>query len=587
MSEQQITRRLAAILAADVVGYSGMMEADESGTIAALRRIWTETFNPAVAARRGRIVKMIGDGALVEFGSAVDAVECAVLIQRAMNERSAASEHRIEFRIGINLGEIVIDGDDILGDGVNIAARLESQAQPGGNHDSDVVHAEVTGKVRISFVDDGEIKLKNINRPMRAWHWHDARVGAIASPVASFAPPLPTDKPSIAVLPFAVMGADPDQEFFADGLVEDILTTLAKLSGLSVIARNSSFTYKGRAVDVRQVARELGVRFVLEGSVRKAGNRIRITAQLIDATTGVHIWADRYDRDLSDMFAVQDEITLTLATEMQVRLTEGEQARMRYTTTTNVEAWNLWIQGLNFDRRPKTPELHLQVRHCWEKALALDPGSAVLTALLGDIHFSDARHGWTGEDRETALQKAEGYIDRALAIDPATPDAHRAAAGVLMGRERFEEAAAAARRAAKLGFNLPDVLGFTGFVLTCCGHAEEAVGQIRKALPLNGPNHQPWHFGVLGNAFRLAGRAEEAMAAFQAYHARSPGFGLADIVMIQEQGGQIDDARETAAQLAVLRPAFTATSWLRTQFRIDKEQMARDLASLRAAGVRE
>ena len=216
-------------------------------------------------------------------------------------------------------------------------------------------------------------------------------------------------------------GSDPEQEFFADGLVEDILTTLSKLSGLSVIARNSSFVYKGRAVDVRQVARELGVRFVLEGSVRKAGNRIRIAAQLIDAATGMHIWADRYDRDLSDIFAVQDDITLTLATEMQVKLTEGEQTRMRYTTTTNVEAWNFWIQGLNFDRVRKTPDLHLQVRRCWEKALALDPGSALLNAMLGDIHFSDARHGWTGEDRRRRWE-GEGYVERALRLTR-TPDA--------------------------------------------------------------------------------------------------------------------------------------------------------------------
>jgi adenylate cyclase len=589
MTEQQITRRLAAILAADVAGYSGMMETDEIGTIATLREIWDKMFNPMVAARRGRIVKMIGDGALVEFGSAVDAVECAILIQRAMHVRNSAVECPIEFRIGINLGEIAIEGDDILGDGVNVASRLEGQAPRSGILISDIVHAQISGKVSVSFIDGGEIKLKNIVRPLRVWRWETGEATTRSQPIADagFGAPLPADKPSIAVLPFTVMGNDPEQEFFADGLVEDILTTLSKLSGLSVIARNSSFTYKGRAVDVRQVARELGVRFVLEGSVRKAGNRIRIAAQLIDATTGVHIWADRFDRSLDDLFAIQDEITLMLATEMQVKLTEGEQARLRYTTTTNVEAWNLWIQGLNFDRRPKSTETHLQARRCWEKALALDPGSAVLNALLGDLHYSDARHGWSGEDRETALEKAEAYVERALAIDPATPDAHRTASGILLLKSRFDEAAAAARRAAKLGFNLPDVLAFAGFVLTCCGHAAEAVGQIKKALTLNGPNYQPWHLGVLGNAYRLAGCPEEAMAAFRSYHTRSPGFGLADIVMIQEQAGQLEDARETAAQLAAARPNFTVTSWLRTQFRIDREQMAADLASLGAAGVPE
>jgi len=452
---------------------------------------------------------------------------------------------------------------------------------------SAAVYSEISGKVGIPFVDAGEIKLKNIDRPLRAWRWDGGEARVDLKAATRFAAPLPADKPSIAVLPFTVMANDPEQEFFADGLVEDTLTTLARLSGLSVIARNSSFTYKGKAVDVRQIARELGVRYVLEGSVRKAGGRIRIAVQLIDGATGEHIWADRYDRALDDMFALQDEIMLTLATEMQVKLTEGEQARLRYTTTTNVEAWKLWIQGLNLDRQTRTPETHMAIRRCWESALALDPGSAVLNALLGDIHFSDARHGWSGEDRESALQKAESYIAKALSIDPKTPDAHRAAAGVLLVRQRFDEAAEAARRAAKLGFNLPDVLGFAGFVLTCCGHAEEAIFHIRKALPLNGPNHQPWHFGVLGNALRLSGRGQEALAAFRAYHARSPGFGLADIVMVEEQAGDLDGARKTAAELAVFRPTFTVATWLRTQVRVDKDQMAADLQSLRRAGVRE
>ena len=500
--------------------------------------------------------------------------------------RSRSASVLVKFRIGINLGDIVIDRDDILGDGVNVAARLEGQAPPGGILVSDSVYTQVAGKVGVTFADAGELKLKNIDRPMRAWCWSATEPAAVEVHFG-FRPPLPADKPSIAVLPFAVMGRDPDQEFFADGLVDDITTTLSKLSGLSVIARNSSFAYKGRAVDVRQAGRELGVRYVLEGSVRKAAERIRITTQLINASTGVQVWAERFDRKVEDIFAVQDEITLMLVTEMQVRLTEGDQARLRYTTTTNVEAWNLWIAGLNFDRRPKSPDTHLQARRCWEKALALDPGSAVLNALLGDIHYSDARHGWSGEDRETALRKAEAYVERALSIDAATPDAHRAASGILPLRSRFDEAAEAARRAAKLGPNLPDVLVFGGFVLTCCGKAAEAIGQIRKALALNGPNYHAWHLGVLGNAYRLAGRTEEALGAFRAYHARSPGFGLADVVIIQEQAGHLHDARETASQLVAARPAFTVKYWLATQFRVDTDQMAADLASLRAAGVPE
>ena len=585
MTEQQITRRLAAILAADVVGYSRMMEADEAGTVAALRQIWSETFNPAVAARHGRIVKTMGDGALVEFGSVIDAVECAVAVQRAMAERNLSAKRPVEFRIGINLGDIVVDGDDILGEGVNIAARLESQAPRGGVLASDVVHSQVNGKVGVTFVDAGEVSLKNIDRPLRVWRWGGGEASLTAAPAARARLSAEADKPSMAVLPFTVMSNDAEQEFFADGLVEDILTTLSKLSGLSVIARNSSFAYKGRAVDVRQVARELGVRYVLEGSVRKAGSRIRITAQLIDATRGTHVWADRYDRDIDDIFAVQDEITLTLATEMQVRLTEGEQARLRYTTTTNLQAWNLWIQGLNYNRGPVSRENQIYARRCWEKALALDPNSAPLNALLGFLHFADARFGWW-EDRETALRKAAAYVDRALAIDPENPDAHRALAGILLIKSQFAAAAAAARKAVEFGPSLPDMLAFASFVLQCSGRPAEGIALIEKAMALS-PNYPANYLGQLGNAYRLAGRSEEALEAFRAYHARNPGFGLVDIIILHEQAGRLEEARETAAQLMAARPDFTVTSWAMTQLRSDTEQLAADIASLLATGVPE
>jgi adenylate cyclase len=583
MTEPEIARRLAAILAADVVGYSRMVAADEAGTITALRQIWSEIFNPAVAARRGRVVKTMGDGALVEFGSAIDAVECAIALQCAMAERNRSSEPPFEFRIGINLGDIIIDGDDILGDGVNIAARLEGQAPHGGILASDVVHAQVNGKVGIAFVDAGEVHLKNIDRPLRVWRWDGAGGSPSAPRATAGSAAALEDKPSLAVLPFTVMSNDAEQEFFADGLVEDILTTLSKLSGLSVIARNSSFVYKGRAVDVRQIARELGVRYVLEGSVRKAGARIRITAQLIDAANGAHLWADRYDRGIDDIFAVQDEITLTVATEMQVTLIEGEQARLRYTTATNVEAWNLWIQGLNHNRGPVTGDNQLHARRCWERALALDPESAPLNAMLGFMHFADARFGWW-DDRETAVRKAEGYVERALALDPDNPDAHRAVAGLLLIKSQFAAAAAAARRAVELGPNLADALVFASFVLQCSGRPIEAIGLIEKAMALS-PTCPANYLGQLGNAYRLAGRYDEALRAFRAYHARSPGFGLSDIVILHEQAGRLADARATAEQLKAERPNFTVSAWARTQLRSDSEQLAADIASLRTAGL--
>jgi adenylate cyclase len=583
MTEQQIARRLAAILAADVVGYSRMVGADEAGTITALRQIWTDVFNPAVAARRGRVVKTMGDGALVEFGSAVDAVECAVALQRRMAERNRSAERPFQFRIGINLGDIIIDGDDILGDGVNIAARLEGRAPQGGILLSDVVHAQVNGKIDVIFLDAGEVQLKNIERPLRVWRWDGEDASTSAPPMAHVGAAAVEDKPSVAVLPFAVMSNDAEQEFFADGLVDDILTTLSKLSGLSVIARNSSFVYKARAVDVRQVARELGVRYVLEGSVRKAGSRIRITAQLIDAASGAHMWADRYDRDIDDIFALQDEITLRLATEMQVKLTEGEQARLRYTTTTNVAAWNLWIEGLNYNRGPVSGDNQIHARRCWERALALDPESAPLNAMLGFVHFADARFGWW-DDRETAVLKAESYVERALTLDPQNPDAHRAVAGLLLIKSQFAAAAEAARRAVELAPNLADVLVFASYVLQCCGRSTEAIDLIDKAMALS-PMYPPNYLGQLGNAYRLAGRQDEALRAFRAYHARSPGFGLLDMVILHEQAGRMAEARETAAQLRAARPGFTVTAWARTQLRSDTEQLAADIASLQAAGL--
>lgn len=578
MTQRQVRRRLAAILAADIAGYSRMMEADEAGTVTVMKQIWSEIFDPAVAARHGRTVKTMGDGALAEFASAVEAVECALAIQRAMAARNAV-EPPVEFRIGVNLGDIVIENDDILGDGVNIAARLEQQAPQSGILISDVVHAQVRGKIEAGFIDGGEVKLKNIERPLKVWRWTDEAGAARAIPLTA------ADTPSIAVLPFTAMSSDPEQEFFADGLVEDILTTLSKLSGLAVIARHSSFAYKGRHVDVRQVARELGVRYVLEGSVRKAGERIRITAQLIDASTGVHIWAERFDRSVDDIFAVQDEITLRLATEMQVRFTEGEQARLRYTTTSNVEAWSIWIQGLRHVRGPVTAENQIHARRCWEQALALDPSSAPLNAMLGFTHYADARFGWWDE-REIALEKAATYAERALRIDPNTPDAYRTVAGILLMRSRFDDAVKAALRAVELCPSLPDGLVFASFALQSAGRASEGISLIERAMTLS-PTYPANYLGQLGNAYRLVGRNDEAMAAFLAYHARSPGFGLADIVMLQAQSGQLEAARKIAAELVVARPDFTVSSWLRTQFRSDAEQMAADLASLRAAGVPE
>ncbi len=329
MAEERLQKRLAAILSADVVGYSRLIGIDEAGTLARLKAIRQNFIDPAIAAHSGRIVKLMGDGALVEFASAVDAVTCAIEIQRQLRERDTSDSDAdpIRFRIGINVGDIIIEGDDILGDGVNVAARIEGIAEPGGVSISEDTWRQVQGKVVANFIDAGEQSLKNIARPVRVYRLDLAHKSATA-PQGPLLPPRPPDKPSIAVLAFSNMSGDPEQEYFSDGICEDIITDLSKLSELLVIARNSSFAYKGKPVDVKQVGRDLGVRYVLEGSVRKAGNRVRVTGQLIDAASGAHIWAERFDRDLTDIFAVQDELTQEIISALKIKLSAPEKARI-------------------------------------------------------------------------------------------------------------------------------------------------------------------------------------------------------------------------------------------------------------------
>jgi adenylate cyclase len=520
---------------------------------------------------------------LVEFGSAVDAVACAIEIQKHVREHDAvfSGGDPIQFRIGINVGDIIIEGNDIFGDGVNIAARVESIAAPGSIALSENTWQQVQGKVAANFVDSGKHGLKNIARPVRVYRLE--REGEDMTQPAPPASNLP-DKPSIAVLPFQNMSGDAEQDYFCDGLVEDIITTLSKLAGLRVIARNSSFVYKGRSVDIREAAKQLGVRYVLEGSVRKSGNRIRITAQLIDAKDGTHVWAERYDRAMDDIFVIQDEITLVLATEMQVKLTEGEQARLRYTTTSNVEAWTYWAQGMSHYRQPVAKEKMGPARLYWEKALALDPNSASLNAMLGFMHCLDARFGWW-EDRETAIAKARSYADKALEIDPANANAYTTSSLILLMQRDYDAAVADARKAVELAPGSADAAELASFVLAPSGYPDEAVVQSEKAIALS-PNCPAVYLGTLGNAYRLSGQTERAIAAFKAYHARSPGFGLTDIVIAYQETGQTQEAMRAAEQLLAARPNFTIAAWLKTQFfRRDTARVEADTDALRAAGL--
>jgi len=588
MSAGQHKQRLAAILAADAAGYSRLMSADEHATLAALDAA-RAVFRAQIESNQGRVIDMAGDSVLAVFETASGAVSAALAIQRALHEaaKDVAEDRRMRFRIGVHLGDVIEKADGtIYGDGVNIAARLQALAEPGGISVSDAVRGSVKSRAGAVFESQGEHAVKNIAEPLRVYR---AKLGtggeAKPAPAASEIKLELPDMPSIAVLPFNNMSGDPEQEHFADGLVEDIITTLSKLSGLSVIARNSSFVYKGKAVDVRQAAKELGVRYVLEGSVRKAGDRIRITAQLIDAASGTHVWAERYDRKLEDIFAIQDEITLILATEMAVNLTEGEQARLRYATTTNVEAWTHWMQGMAHYRTGVPSKDRLgPARQCWEKALALDPGSASINAMLGFMSYADARFGWW-DDRETALKKGHAYVDRAFEIDPDNADAHMVSGLLLMLQMRHAEAVAHARKSVELAPGSADAAVFACFVLASSGFPEEAVTQIEKAIALS-PRYPPTYLGHLGNAYRLAGRLDDAITAFKEYSRRSPGFGLSDLVIAYQQKGDPDQARSAARALIAAKADFTVAGWAKTQQnRSDAELVKTEMAALRAAGL--
>ncbi len=389
MAEQRLQRRLAAILSADVVGYSRLLGTDEAGTLARLKALRRDVIDPNIAGHSGRIVKLMGDGVLVEFGSAVDAVACAIEIQKHVpkHEAAGAGADSIRFRVGINVGDIIIDGDDILGDGVNIAARIEGVAAPGGISLSEDAWRQVQSKVAAKFFDDGEHSLKNIAGPVRVYRVELGGEGT-AQPAAPA--PVPPDKPSIAVLPFANMSGDPEQEFFANGIAEDIITALSRYSSLFVIARNSSFSFKGRAVDVKQVGRELGVRYVLEGSLRKSGNRIRVTAQLVEAETGNHVWAERYDRDLADFFTVQDEITQATTIAIAPAIADAEQQRAMRKPPASLDAWGTYQRGM-WHLSKASAEDNALAEKFFQRATELDP--MFVGGYIGLAAFSAGQKG--------------------------------------------------------------------------------------------------------------------------------------------------------------------------------------------------
>jgi adenylate cyclase len=481
LADDRVQRRLAAILAADVAGYSRLMGEDEEGTLAALTEHLSELIEPCIAGHRGRVVKTTGDGLLAEFASVVDAVKCAVAFQEGMAARNAGvdADRRIAFRIGVNLGDVIVQGDDVFGEGVNVAARLEGFAEPGSVIVSGTVHEHVRGKLDVEFRDLGAQKVKNIAEPVRAF-----RIDPAAEPRADLDQILPLpDKPSIAVLAFENMSGDPEQEYFADGIAEDIITALSRFGWFFVIARNSSFSYKGSSPDIRQVARELGVQYVLEGSVRKAANRVRITAQLIDALSGRHIWAERFDRDLDDIFAVQDELTEAIVVAVAPSFVSAEAKRIERKSPEQFDVWDYAMRG-NWHLLRRSREDVARARRLFEAALDLDPKSTMALSGLAVTLFWSINFAWVDdvpEARETALAAARA----AVALDEMDAEAHVALGVANFYMPRLDASVSACRRALELNPNFSMAEAWLSIALSWRGDYEEAAVHAETATRLS------------------------------------------------------------------------------------------------------
>jgi len=564
MAPERASRKLTAILSADVKGYSRLMGEDEEATIRTLTA-YREVMANLIQKHRGRVVDSPGDNVLAEFKSVVDAVRCAVEIQEELKARNAEllENRKMEFRIGVNLGDVIEEGEQIYGDGVNIAARVEGLAEGGGISISGTVYDHIENKLALGYESLGEHTVKNIKKPVRVyrvlmepgapaevrrekrpgprrWQWAALAVlavlvlGAAAVVIWNFylrpVPPVEElavepirsveelavepirslelpDKPSIAVLPFVNMSGDPEQEYFSDGITEDLITDLSKISGLFVIARNSVFVYKEKAVKIAEVGRELGVRYVLEGSVRKANDRVRITAQLVDANTGGHLWAERYDRDLKDIFALQDEVTQKIVAALAVKLTEDEQERLVRKGTDSLEAYDFTLRGWDYFFR-LTMEANAQAREMFERAIDLAPQYALGHSALGWTYWTEWSFGWSQDPQ--SLERAFELAQRAASLDDSLSEAHSLLGKVHLWKKRHELAIAELEKAIALNPNYADGLTGLGEVLYFAGRPEEAIALVKKAMRLN-PRYPVWYLHNLGHAYFLAGRYEEAI----------------------------------------------------------------------------
>jgi len=578
MPELGANRKLAAIVAADMVGYSRLVETDETGTLARLRAHRVELIDPAIEKHHGRLVKSTGDGLLVEFGSVVDAVNCAVEVQQRMQRRNAdvAPDRHILFRIGINVGDVVVEDGDVFGDSVNIAARIEALAPPGGICLSRSACDQLAGKVSLKLESMGERKLKNIERPVEVFRIALDGVAAEAGPPAH-----PSEQPSVAVLPFANMSGDPEQEFFADGLTEDIITELSRFRELLVISRNSTFVHKGRAVNIQEVAKEFGVQYVVEGSVRKAANRVRITVQLIDATTDRHVWAERYDRELEDIFAIQDEVTASIVSTLPGRLEAAARDRVSRKTTSDMAAYECTLAAKVLHHRSRRDD-NLQAQALIDRAIALDPKYAHAHAWRACILGQAWTHGWC-ENRDSTWRAIMRSLDVALALDDRDSDVHRILAAVSIAHSELDRASYHQQKALSLNPNSDLIVVQQGELLTWLGRPDEGVELIRKAMRLN-PHHPERFWNHLGRAYFVARRYREAIDSLR----RISNPDQFHQSLLAASYAMLDDAANAAAcaHAALQRdPGLTLVACLGTLHYLRPEDLEHHTEALVRAGI--
>lgn len=585
MVEPRTNRRLAAIVAADVVGYSRMMANDETGTLAALKRHREHVFDPAVAEHNGRIVKLIGDGTLVEFASVVDAVKCALAVQRSTPSLEAGPP--IVLRIGINLGDIIIEGDDIYGDGVNVAARLEPLAEPGGICVAAIVNESVGSRIDVKFRDGGEVQVKNIERPVHIWKWHPTDAGEKPAAPLAQSQPRRVDVPSLAVLPFQNMSGDAEQDYFADGVVEDMITGLSRFKSVAVIARNSSFVYKGRAVDVRQAARELGCRYVVEGSVRRVGKRLRITAQLVEGANGAHLWAQNFDGSVEDVFDVQDRITESVVAVIEPKIQQAEIDRSRRERPESVDVYDMFLRAM-----AKLGTLHpadsAAGLELLDRVIALDPGftRAIAMAAWGyeyRIHMGLPPLGPNDEQKCLALARRVLAVER----DDATNIAHCGIILQLVAHE-FDQGLLTIKRALELNPSNVTVQFFAGVGNLKGGSLDEALGFFHHAIELN-PAESAGGMAGIAHVNLLKGNYEEALNWGARALVRNPNFGWIHWVVIAATAylGRVEEANGALATYWAIFPDVTAARIRNGQRTKDPRRVEVLIEGLRLAGMPE